>query len=203
MSSSDGSDEEFESDASRRHPAPKRLKKAPSAHPAKVGSRQRQASTSQAPSEKPKPVGSAQDDALRKFSLSRLEEIMLSIFKEYGIPQQGPDTDEGEAAASTPISEQPTIEERAKAFANELERCMIERYAEPDKSGKMIAHNKYKYVVCLTNFLGFHLPALLQGTLAHVSVQSTETRQSRLAAGYCKRPYHARSAQRHVVDRPR
>lgn len=105
--------------------------------------RQHQPVSSQIATTKPKLIGSAQDDALRKFCLTKLEEILTKIFEEY--EKEQPKAGEGDTAAES-IPEKPAPAERAKAFAAELEHCMMDKYGEPDKTGKMIAHNKYKLV---------------------------------------------------------
>lgn len=42
--------------------------------------------------------------------------------------------------------EKEQLEARAKQFGVDLEQCMYELYAEPDKQGKMGVAAKYKYV---------------------------------------------------------
>ena len=42
--------------------------------------------------------------------------------------------------------EKEQLKERASRFATELEECMYELYAEPDKTGKQSVAAKYKYV---------------------------------------------------------
>lgn len=38
------------------------------------------------------------------------------------------------------------MEQNASAFVTQLEACMMDEYAEPDKSGRPHAGGKYKYV---------------------------------------------------------
>ena len=145
LSSSEESDGDADSDSSRHKPNAKRIriKKEVPSQASKASNRQRQPSSPQVASAKPKVIGSAQDDALRRFCLAKLEEILLKIFEEHGKEQSKSGEGDG-TAEHVSESEQTNPTERAKAFATELEHCMMDRYSEPDKTGKMIAHNKYK-----------------------------------------------------------
>ena len=42
--------------------------------------------------------------------------------------------------------EKKEAEAKASAFVAALERCMFDTYAEPDKTGRLVASGKYKYV---------------------------------------------------------
>ena len=89
------------------------------------------------------------EDAMRKFCLNKLQEIFVGIFQRYPLlPSEG---DEGETGVEKKPEEltdeeKEQLKERASRFATELEECMYELYAEPDKTGKQSVAAKYKYV---------------------------------------------------------
>lgn len=49
-----------------------------------------------------------------------------------------------ETTPSKSEEEMGATDQKIRAFVNELERCMMEIYAEPDKSGRPSAGGKYK-----------------------------------------------------------
>lgn len=82
--------------------------------------------------------------------------MFVQIFMRYpklSLPQeQAVEEAEGEEVKEktqevTP-EEKEAIEGNTKRFTAELEECMFELYAEPDKHGKPSAAGKYKLVVC-------------------------------------------------------
>ncbi|KAI5118689.1 hypothetical protein M0805_003625 [Coniferiporia weirii] len=133
----------------------KRIKKtSPSPAQGSSFAQKRRGSSAQQPAAKrSKTVESAQDDALRRYCLSKLEEIIRPMFEEYPAEQEETKGKEkGEATAETKDSsttelddeEKNVVDQKIKSFAAELEQCMMETYAEPDKSGKLSAAGKYK-----------------------------------------------------------
>ena len=96
------------------------------------------------------------EDAARKYCLTKLQEIFCKIFLRYPIlpgatsePAAEGDEGEGEAVVDKKPQdlteeERELLESRAKKFAAELEGCMFEIYAEPDKTGKHGVAAKYK-----------------------------------------------------------
>ena len=126
----------------------------------------------------------SQDDAIRKYCLSKLEEFIRPMFEEYRIKEEPViDTNttedmevEKDQENPPPANEEPNaegaqnatdpnqtnqrnddeeanneLEQRVKGFVFELEKCMMTTYAEADKTGKLSAGAKYKYVYSDTN----------------------------------------------------
>ncbi|EJD07690.1 uncharacterized protein FOMMEDRAFT_101080 [Fomitiporia mediterranea MF3/22] len=157
----------------------KRLKKA-SASPAPESSSalKRRGSTAQQPAAKrSKTAESPHDDAIRKYCLTKLDEIIRPMFEEYRtqVDPQGEKVEEQVKTEENKDEEPSTsdsidkvkddIDQKVKAFVYELERCMMETYAEPDKTGKPSAGRNYKERF---RMLQFNLPkpdrvALRQG----------------------------------------
>ena len=128
-------------------------------------------------SKRAKTAEGTQDDAIRKYCLSKLEEFIRPMFKEYRIKEepsmaddkvmgdtvdekdpegQPPERELEEPMARDPENspeqirtdkeeeEEAKLEQKVKEFVTELEKCMMETYAEPDKSGRPSAGPKYK-----------------------------------------------------------
>lgn len=53
-------------------------------------------------------------------------------------------SDTKEPVSSSAEMDKSELEQKVKSFVTELERCMMETYAEPDKTGKPSAGGKYK-----------------------------------------------------------
>lgn len=161
--------------------ANKRFKKAISKSPAPEaqghghGSLKRRASTATWPESKRARTeddanerASGKDDPVRKYCLSKMEEVLKSIFLENLAVEKPKATESGgdagadasdtngEAGPSAqPLKQEEScdnderraaLEEKASAFVVELEQCMFDAYAEPDKNGNPHASGKYKYV---------------------------------------------------------
>ncbi|KAL5492519.1 BYE1 [Sanghuangporus weigelae] len=160
--SSDGTVTDVDEDESegdrRRRPSKsgrlKRLKKV-SASPAQETSLKRRSSFAQQSAPKrSKTADSPHDDAIRKYCLSKLEEIIRPMFEEYRETQsrsqtEGQVKEEGgddakESIISSVEDDKNELVQKVKSFVNELEQCMMDTYAEPDKIGKPSAGGKYK-----------------------------------------------------------
>lgn len=95
---------------------------------------------------------SANDDPVRKYCISKLEEIIKPMFIEYpGAPEGGAEEGKEDGEEKSPKKaegltdeEKENINQRVSQFVAELERCMMDTYAEPDKTGKPSAGGKYK-----------------------------------------------------------
>ncbi|KAJ7180665.1 hypothetical protein C8R46DRAFT_1070186 [Mycena filopes] len=89
--------------------------------------------------------GEATDDPARAFCLGKLEGVFRDIFLRYPHVRAG---GEGPPVEKKPEElseeEKAVVEEEAKQFATELERCVYDIYSEPDKQGKTSAGGKYK-----------------------------------------------------------
>ena len=120
---------------------------------------------------------------MRKFCLNKLQEIFVGIFQRYPLlPSEG---DEGEAVVEKnpeelTDEEKEQLKERASRFATELEECMYELYAEPDKTGKQSVAAKYKYVPLSPSghILLICADHLRKGTFPHALVQSEQAGSS-------------------------
>ena len=106
-------------------------------------------------------TASATEDAARKYCLGKFSEMFAGIFMHY--PHVHPEGDANEEGAesnkATTVERKPEelteeektqLQERASAFAAEVEQAVFETYAEPDKYGKPGAGIKYKYVSWLS-----------------------------------------------------
>ncbi|OCB87803.1 hypothetical protein A7U60_g5126 [Sanghuangporus baumii] len=153
----DVDDNESEGGRRRRPPKSGRLKrlKKVSASPAPESSLKRRSSSAQHPAPKrSKTAEPSHDDAIRKYCLSKLEEIIRPMFEEYREEQsrsqtEGQVKEEGgddarESTISSVEDDKNELVQKVKSFVNELERCMMDTYAEPDKTGKPSAGGKYK-----------------------------------------------------------
>ncbi|KLO12715.1 hypothetical protein SCHPADRAFT_904862 [Schizopora paradoxa] len=95
------------------------------------------------------------DDPMRKYCLTKLNEIIRPMFVEHRLAEKkafvpvSTDLAEAEIATEAPKTE-PTeeetkeMEQNATAFVTQLEACMMDEYAEPDKTGRPHAGGKYK-----------------------------------------------------------
>ena len=83
--------------------------------------------------------------------MTKLQEVFAQIFKRYPFIRSDEANDD-RAAEPTKKEEDLTDEEKedletkGKVFAADLEQCIFELYAEPDKTGKPSVGGKYKYV---------------------------------------------------------
>ncbi|TCD71834.1 hypothetical protein EIP91_003177 [Steccherinum ochraceum] len=90
-------------------------------------------------------------DSTRKYCLSKLEEMFTGIFLRYpalptqesGLEGEGEEPRKKTEEELTP-DEKEDVENKAKKFTAEVEECMFELYAEPDKHGKQVPAGKYK-----------------------------------------------------------
>jgi hypothetical protein len=148
---------------------------APESHAASLKRRASTATQNPPPeSKRAKTEDDGKDDPVRKYCLSKLEEVLKAIFLESlakdSVPAMHVIKEEGVAGDSvtdikdTPGEASPSVEppkpeetndvedrrkelvEKASTFTTELERCMFDAYAEPDKHGRPHASGKYKYV---------------------------------------------------------
>jgi hypothetical protein len=86
----------------------------------------------------------ATEDQTRKYCLGKLQQVFSEIFLKY--PHI--DTEDGNKIEKTPQElteeDRQILRDEAKNFATELENCVYEIYAEPDKAGQPSAGGKYK-----------------------------------------------------------
>ncbi|KAJ7155369.1 hypothetical protein C8R43DRAFT_1065913 [Mycena crocata] len=98
------------------------------------------------PSKRKRAVSDAGDDPARAFCLGKLEAVFRDIFLRYPhVRTENAEVVEKKAEDLTE-DEKAKVEEEAKQFATDLEQCVYDIYAEPDKQGKPSAGGKYKYV---------------------------------------------------------
>ncbi|KAL5531359.1 hypothetical protein ACEPAG_4236 [Sanghuangporus baumii] len=132
----------------------KRLKKVLASPAPESSLKRRSSSAQQSAPKRSKTADSPHDDAIRKYCLSKLEEIIRPMFDEYRevqsrsqtegqIKEEGGD-DAKESIISSVEDDRNELVQKVKSFVNELERCMMDTYAEPDKTGKPSAGGKYK-----------------------------------------------------------
>ena len=78
---------------------------------------------------------------------------MFEEYREAQTTSQSENQNKGEGGGESkepavppplPEEEKSALEQKVKSFVNELEHCMMETYAEPDKTGKPSAGGKYK-----------------------------------------------------------
>ncbi|CDO75985.1 hypothetical protein BN946_scf184548.g2 [Trametes cinnabarina] len=152
-----------DSEESQRAKSPKRLRRG--SVPPKEATPKKQSSPSpsvqskrkksitaqpQPPAKRPRSESTAVDDAVRKYCLGKLQELFCQIFMRYpflNIPEEGTDIGElhpDKKPEELTQEEKEELEARAKQFGADLEQCMYELYAEPDKQGKHVAAGKYK-----------------------------------------------------------
>ena len=117
------------------------------------------------PAKKSKPSGGPSDDPTRKYCLGKLREIFSTIFLNFPyFPPEDPVKSEGEADnglepnAPRPVfdnaftktiaelteEEKAQLEEKASAYATQVEAAVFDAHAEPDKAGNLSASGKYK-----------------------------------------------------------
>ncbi|KAF9482544.1 hypothetical protein BDN70DRAFT_417191 [Pholiota conissans] len=119
--------------------------------------------SSSPPLSKRKKSGDAGDDPARKYCLSKLEELFKDVFLRYphvhvpasdGDESKPEDLRTGEEHLKTTIvpkkieelsdEEKEDLIKESQQFSRDLEVCIFEIYAEPDKSGHPHAGGKYK-----------------------------------------------------------
>ncbi|EPQ56312.1 hypothetical protein GLOTRDRAFT_120866 [Gloeophyllum trabeum ATCC 11539] len=114
----------------------------PSAHLKRKGS---SAVQSPAPKRKKSDNSNAEDPA-RKYCLGKYEEMFCQIFAKF--PHLPNDEDGNHDVEKDPQEltpeEKALVEDKAKQFAAELERCIFDTYAEPGHQGRPVAGAKYK-----------------------------------------------------------
>jgi hypothetical protein len=117
------------------------------------------------PAKKSKTSGGPNDDPTRKYCLGKLQEIFSNIFLTFPyfppesfvkIEGEGVDGSGPNATRSIPASgftktvaelteeDKSQLEERAKAYATQVEAAVFEAHAEFDKAGIQSAAGKYK-----------------------------------------------------------
>lgn len=115
------------------------------------------------PSKKNKPSGGPSDDPTRKYCLGKLHEIFSNIFVTFPyFPPDDPVKIEGKDAngsdatryasekwftkttAELTEEEKAQLEEKAGAYATQVEAAVFEAHAEYDKTGSPSASGKYK-----------------------------------------------------------
>ena len=117
------------------------------------------------PAKKSKTSGGPNDDPTRKYCLGKLQEIFSNIFLTFPyLPPEDPvKTEDKDADGSGPIAprvvsargfaksmadltdeEKSQLEEKAKAYATQVEAAVFEAHAEFDRAGIPSAAGKYK-----------------------------------------------------------
>jgi len=117
------------------------------------------------PAKKSKTFGGPNDDPTRNYCLGKLQEMFSNIFLNFPyFPPEDPVKIEGEgvdgpgpnvtrsvsnrgftkAIAELTDEEKVQLEEKAKAYAAQVEAAVFEAHAEPDKAGGLSAAGKYK-----------------------------------------------------------
>lgn len=115
------------------------------------------------PAKKSKTSGGPNDDPTRKYCLGKLQEMFSNIFiafpyfpPEDTVKSEGKDADEPNTIRSVSAKwftkttaelneeEKTQLEERAKAYATQVEAAVFEAHAEFDKAGTPSAAGKYK-----------------------------------------------------------
>ncbi len=96
----------------------------------------------------------AQDDPVRKYCLTKLEEMFKEVYLRYPYVRLKAEEEHGEDCETNKIikkelaemseEEKEALVEGSKRFARELEACVYAIYAEPDKTGNPHAGPKYK-----------------------------------------------------------
>jgi len=95
-----------------------------------------------------------QDDPVRKYCLTKLEDVFKEVYLRYPYVRLKEEDDDGEGQSGVKIikkeltdmseEEKEAVVEDSRQFARELEACVYETYAEPDKNGNPHAAAKYK-----------------------------------------------------------
>lgn len=99
--------------------------------------------TSQVSSKRQKSSGAtAVDDPTRTYCLKKLHEIFSGIFLRYSHLES--EDDEPSSPSLEKEEDKALIENKAKAFTDELEQSLFDIYAEHDTKGKASAASKYK-----------------------------------------------------------
>ena len=114
-------------------------------------SQQHQGHAQGQPPKRNRSESTAGEDAARKYCTTKLQEVFVKIFTKYPfLPSE--ETPKDEAPEPSKKEEDLTEEEQeilstnGKKYASDLEQCVFEMYAEPDKHGKPSAGGKYKCV---------------------------------------------------------
>jgi len=99
-------------------------------------------------------VVDAQDDPVRKYCLTKLEDVFKEVYLRYPYVRLKEEDDDGEGQNGVKIikkeltdmsdEEKEAVIEDSRRFARELEACVYEAHAEPDKNGNPHAAAKYK-----------------------------------------------------------
>lgn len=92
-------------------------------------------------SEQPKDQSDSPRDAIRKYCLTKLQEILKPIFLQFA--KRG---DTSTEVMELDEEEERVCEEKTISYCQELEKCLYETYGEIDKNGHKAAVGKYKYV---------------------------------------------------------
>ncbi len=106
------------------------------------------ASQTQSPNRK-RSESTVGEDATRKYCTTKLQEIFAQIFTKYPFLPGG-EISEDQAPEPAKTEQDLTDEEKeilqtkGRVFASDLEGCVFDLYAEPDKHGKPSAGGKYK-----------------------------------------------------------
>lgn len=107
------------------------------------------------PSKRQKPSESdASDDPTRTFCLKKLQELFCHIFLKYPhvLSDSGTESLQEKNLEDLTDNERKALEDRAKAFATDVEQCVYDIYSEPDSKGKPSAGGKYKYVLTFIHY---------------------------------------------------
>ena len=132
-----------------------RRKKSPAPHSGRLKRKTHESSHTPPPKRKKPAESSATDDPTRKYCLGKLEELFRDIFLRY--PHLHTESIDGgdnkvhervvrKGQGDLTEEEKALLVDKSKQFATDLESCIYEIYAEPDKQGKLSAGPKYKYV---------------------------------------------------------
>ncbi|KAG6813880.1 hypothetical protein H0H92_006287 [Tricholoma furcatifolium] len=147
LSYSSEPDSEVSDDAKpRRH----RIKKLAGSPPPSNALKRKDRGSSHTPPPKRKKSDAADptDDPVRKYCLTKLEELFRDVFMRY--PHVQMQNDGGETSLVQKPLDQLTEDEKialldeSKRFADELEKCVFDTYSEHDKFGHPTAGSNYK-----------------------------------------------------------
>ncbi|EAU90469.1 hypothetical protein CC1G_00853 [Coprinopsis cinerea okayama7 len=138
------SDTDTDTSDSDAHIKRKRRLRRVSASPA-PNTMKRKASVSQAPTPVKRSKSTPpQEDPTRKYCLGKLQELFRDIFFRYPHIQTPEGTLVAKAVDEMTEEEKDALTQEANQFAHDLEMCIFEIYAEPDKNGNPNAGMKYK-----------------------------------------------------------
>jgi hypothetical protein len=134
-------DEDLKGSRARRRSRPKGSTFIPSTPvTGSTGHLKRKPQPAQAPSAKRKKSessGNPEEDPARKYCVNKYREMIIDIFLRYPRNAQGEEIEEvGD--------EKERLEREARKFAEELEQCVYDNFAERDKDGRLAALGKYK-----------------------------------------------------------